>query len=417
MNSLEKFGKAMSFEEGPLPVDFGANPVTGIHCSVVEGLRDYYGLEKHPVKIACPYQMLGIIEPDLKDAMGIDTESLWGPKNMFGTRQDDHWKEWKTWWGQTVLISGDLEISETKGEGFYAYAGGDTSYPPSGYMPDSSYFFDSTHRHKEVDEADMDWHDNVEEFQPVTDQTLDYYKSMVSAKDSGKWLAGNFGGTALGDVSMVPASMLKDPKGIRGVEEWYMATMLYPEYIHKVFEYQAEMAIENLKKIHKALGDQVQSIYVCGADFGTQIAPICSPDTYRELHMPHHKTINNWIHENTNWKTFKHSCGAVEPFIESFIEGGFDILNPVQWTATGMERETLKKKYSKRIVFWGGGVDTQGTLPFGTPEEVEKEVLETCSILGKNGGFVFSSIHNVQAMTPVKNMVAMIEAVKKYNKG
>ena len=415
MNALERFGKAMSFEEGPLPLDFGANPVSGIHCSVVEGLREYYGLDKRLVKTACPYQFLGVIEPDLKEAIGIDTDAIWNPYNMFGTKQDN-WKEYKTWWGQTVLISGDTVIREGEG-GFYAFAQGDASYPPSAYMPDSSYFFDSTHRGSTFDKSKMEWHDNTEEYQPVTQEVLDFYKDAIGKADSSKWIAGNFGGTAIGDVSMVPASMLPEPKGIRDVEEWYAATLLYPEYLHKVFEFQTEVAIENLKKIYEVVGENIQHAFVCGTDFGTQIAPICSPDTYKELHMPYHKKINNWIHENTGWKTFKHSCGAVEPFIESFIEAGFDILNPVQWTATGMDRETLKKKYSKRVVFWGGGVDTQRTLPFGTPEEVTKEVLETCEIMGKNGGFVFNAIHNVQAMTPVENMVAMFKAVKKYNKG
>jgi uroporphyrinogen-III decarboxylase len=140
-------------------------------------------------------------------------------------------------------------------------------------------------------------------------------------------------------------------------------------------------------------------------------------DSYRELFLPYHKKINDWIHANTKWSTFKHSCGAVDLFIPSFIEAGFDILNPVQWTAAGMDRETIKSKYHKRIVFWGGGVDTQRTLPFGTPAEVEKEVLDTCRILGKGGGFVFNTIHNIQAKTPVENVVAMLGAVRKYNKG
>ncbi|MFV0439618.1 MAG: uroporphyrinogen decarboxylase family protein [Desulfopila sp.] len=416
MDSMTKFTTAFAFEDGPLPVDFGANPVTGIHCSIVEGLREYYGLARHPIKISCPYQMLGVIESDLKEAMGIDTDGLWNPYNMFGTRRDN-WREWRTSWGQTVLISGDLVIEKREGRGYYTYAKGDTSFPPSGYMPMDSFFFDATSRHGEIDEEKLDWRDNVEEFEPISDELLDDYRRAIPATDPDRWLVGNFGGTALGDVSLVSATMLANPKGIRGVEDWYASTLLYPEYLHKIFAYQADIAIENLKKIHEVVGEKVQSVYICGADFGTQMAPICSPQSYRELHMAHHRKINDWIHDNTNWKTFKHSCGAVELFIEAFIEAGFDILNPVQWTAAGMDRKELKKKYGKRIVFWGGGVDTQKTLPFGTPEEVEREVLETCNILGRNGGFVFSSIHNIQAMTPVANVVAMIRAVQKYNSG
>ena len=131
--------------------------------------------------------------------------------------------------------------------------------------------------------------------------------------------------------------------------------------------------------------------------------------------MPYYKRINNWIHENTEWKTFKHSCGAIESFIPLFIESGIDILNPVQCSAVGMDPRTLKEKYGRDIVFWGGGIDTQKLLPFGTPEEVREQVLERCEIFGKDGGFVFNSIHNVQANTPTENIVAMLKAVKEFS--
>jgi uroporphyrinogen-III decarboxylase len=121
--------------------------------------------------------------------------------------------------------------------------------------------------------------------------------------------------------------------------------------------------------------------------------------------------VNDWMHRNTKWKTFKHSCGAVEPFVESFIECGFDILNPVQCSAAGMDAERLKARYGDRMVFWGGGVDTQKVLPFGTPEDVRRQVTERCRIFSRNGGFVFDAIHNVQAGTPVENIAAMMEAV------
>ena len=122
---------------------------------------------------------------------------------------------------------------------------------------------------------------------------------------------------------------------------------------------------------------------------------------FRELWLPYYKRICDWIHAHTAWKCFKHSCGSVERFYESFIEAGFDIVNPVQCSATGMDPEVLKAKYGDRLTFWGGGVDTQKTLPFGTPAEVREQVLRRCEIFAPGGGFVFNSIHNVQAGTPV----------------
>jgi uroporphyrinogen-III decarboxylase len=131
--------------------------------------------------------------------------------------------------------------------------------------------------------------------------------------------------------------------------------------------------------------------------------------------MPYYLHINGWIHRNTRWKTFKHSCGAVGKFLPSFIEAGFDILNPVQCSAVGMEPENLKSSFGDYLVFWGGGVDTQHTLPFAKPAEVREQVLRRCEVFSKNGGFVFNSVHNIQAGTPVRNIVAMFDAVAEFN--
>ena len=138
-------------------------------------------------------------------------------------------------------------------------------------------------------------------------------------------------------------------------------------------------------------------------------------ETYDELYAPYYRKMNDWIHANTQWKTFKHSCGAVESFMSHFIDSGHDIINPVPCSAAGMDPQTLKDRYGDKITFWGGGVNTQQTLPFGTPEETRAEVLERCRIFSPNGGFVFNSVHNVQALSPIENVVAMIDAVAEFN--
>ena len=176
-----------------------------------------------------------------------------------------------------------------------------------------------------------------------------------------------------------------------------MSTRTRRAYIHSVFERQCEIGIQNLARIHSRIGDAVDCVYVCGTDFGTQTSSFCSVATFRELWFPYYKRVNDWVHANTSWKCFKHSCGSVERFLESLIEAGFDIINPVQCSAAGMEPAGLKRKYGSRLVFWGGGVDTQKTLPFGTPQEVREEVLRRCEIFAPGGGFVFNSIHNLQA--------------------
>jgi uroporphyrinogen-III decarboxylase len=133
------------------------------------------------------------------------------------------------------------------------------------------------------------------------------------------------------------------------------------------------------------------------------------------LYLPYYKAVNDWIHQHTTWKSFKHSCGSVVRLLPAFVDSGFDILNPVQCSAAGMSPQFLKDTYGDRLTFWGGGVDTQKTLPFGTPAQVREEVLGRCQVFSKSGGFVFDSIHNVQARTPIANVVAMIEAVHEFN--
>ena len=414
MNSKDKIKRVFDFKEGPVPIDFGAAPVTGIHCSIVEGLREYFGLEKRPVEILCPYQMLGKIDDDLKTKLMIDTDHIWGKYNMFGTTQQS-FREYRTPWGQDVLISSEMVLENMPDGSVRTYPQGDITAAPSGQMPDGGFFFDSLIRQSSIDDTALNPEDNTEEYQPVDDSALQYYREELSRVDKNKWIIGNFGGTAIGDVSLVPAPQLLAPKGIRDVEEWYISTALRPDYLHKVFEKQVEIAIINLDKIYEVVGEDIDTVYVCGNDLGTQIAPLCSVDTYVELYKPYHFRINEWIHSNTGWKTFKHSCGAVEPFIAHFIDAGFDIVNPVQKTAAGMDLKLLKKKYGRDIVFWGGGVDTQYTLPSGSPEEVRTEVLETCEIMARDGGYVFNAIHNIQALTPVINIVAMIDAVREFN--
>jgi hypothetical protein len=396
-------------------VDFGSTAVTGMHVACVAALREYYGLEKRPIKVFEPYQMLGEIEADLANAIGIDTVALPSPSTIFGFR-NENWKEFRAPWGQDLLVSEHFNTTEdTKGD-LLMYPQGDTSVPPSGRMPAGGFFFDTIIRQEPIDDDRLNPEDNLEEFQPLSDEDLRYYKEQAKClASSDRAVVGGIGGTAFGDIALVPGPFLKRPKGIRDVEEWYISTAVRQDYLHGIFSRQCEIAIENLKRVHDVVGNAIDVLFVCGTDFGTQTSSFCSTGTYDELYAPYYKRVNAWIHENTAWKTFKHSCGAVEAFIPHFMDSGFDIINPVQCSAAGMDPRTLKDRYGDRIVFWGAGVDTQKTLPFGTPEQVRQEVLSRCEIFAPSGGFVFNAVHNVQAKTPVENIVAMMDAIKEYN--
>jgi hypothetical protein len=415
VSSRDRLRTALEHREPDrVPLDFGSTSVTGIHVSCVAALRDSYGLTPGPVKVHEPGQMLGLVEDDLRAAMGLDVIGVFPRKVKFGLPATA-WKEWN-FRGLEVLVPVDFRTTTEPSGDILIYPEGDETAPPSGRMPIGSAFFDTIVRQPQFDEDKLDPADNLEEFGAVSEEDLDYLeRSARAAAASGYAVAASFGGTSFGDIAQVTAPGLKNPKGIRDVAEWYISTRTRRGYIHKVFDRQCEIAIGNLARIHARIGDAVDCMYVCGTDFGTQTSAFCSVASFRELWFPYYKRVNDWVHAHTTWKCFKHSCGSVERFFDSFIEAGFDIMNPVQCSAAGMEPAALKRKYGSRLVFWGGGVDTQKTLPFGTPREVREEVLRRCEIFAPGGGFVFNSIHNLQAGTPVENIVAMLDAVHEFN--
>ncbi|HUV00291.1 MAG TPA: uroporphyrinogen decarboxylase family protein [Bacteroidales bacterium] len=411
--SKQNFQKTLNHQQPEkVVVDFGSTAVTGVHVLVVEKLRGHYGLEKKPVKVTEPYQMLGEIDEELLEAMNIDVIGLSGEKNMFGVK-NENWKQHKTFWGQEVLFPGGFNYTYNANGDILMHPEGDISVPPSAMMPKAGFFFDALERQGPVDDTKLTVEDNLEEFNHISDLDLGYWiKQVNSVRDKGKGVIASLGGTALGDIALVPAVGLKNTKGIRGVSEWYISTLIREDFIKELYDRQTDIAIDNLKKIYNVIGDNIDVAFICGTDFGTQSSTFCSPETYARVWLPYYKKVNDWIHLNTGWKTFKHSCGAIESLMPLFIESGFDIINPVQINASGMDPAELKKKYGDKVVFWGGGVDTQGVFAFGTPEQVREQVKRQCSILNENGGFVFNTIHNIQANVPFENVVAMLEALK-----
>lgn len=415
MNGKERIRIVLNHKEADkIAVDFGSTNVSGIHCKPMEALRKYYGLDDHPVYVYEPGQMLGLMEDDLAEALGIDTKGCFSRSNRFGM-PNTGWKEYRMPWGQVVMLPSSLADTLVEKDGtLYAYPMGDTSVLPSGSMPQYGYFFNYLERPEgEIDDDNLNVQDNLEEYGYIDEAGLDYWEDLVDEADqTGRAVVASFGGTGLGDVAHIPGAALKHPKGIRTVADWYMSTVIRQDYIHEMFDRQTAIAVSNLEKIFARVGNKVDVVNICGADFGTQNSQFCSVETFRTLYMPYYQRVNDWIHSHTTWKTFKHSCGAVLPLVDSFIDAGFDILNPIQISAKDMDPKTLKARFGDRITFWGGGVNTQKTLAFGKPEEVREEVKRLCDIFCEGGGFVFNSVHNIQANVPVGNLAALFDTLK-----
>jgi len=415
LSSRERVIKALNHKEvDRVPVDLGGTYCSGAHVSIVAKLRKALGLDSHqvPVKVIEPFQMLGEIDTDLQKILGIDVTILDGTKNAFGFDNSD-WKTWRTFDGTIVQVPGKFNTEPEPSGEILQYPEGDKSAPPSGKMPKGGFYFDAIIRQEPIDDSKLDPADNLEEFKLIPDDYLEFHEQKAKELYNNTNLAitAYMPGGSFGDLFNVTAPFLKHPKGIRDIEEWYISTVARRKYVMEVFARQAEIGLENIKRIYQAVGNKIQIAGMDSTDLAAQNTLFCGPDSYRELYMPHAKKLNDWIHNNTAWKTMKHCCGACEPLIGCFIEAGYDILNPVQCSARGMDPQFLVDKYGDKIVFWGGGVDTQSTLPFGSPEEVYKQVTERVNILGQKHGFVFNTVHNIQCNTPIENVLAMFEAL------
>lgn len=414
LTSRQRLEKTLNHEQPDrVAVDFGGTLVSGIAVSTVAKLREaVLGEKGYKVKVIEPYQMLGEIDNELREALGIDVYGVIGNKTLFGYENKD-WKEFTLFDGTEVLVPEGFKLTPDGQGGWYIHPQGDTSAPASGHMPKDGYYFDAIPRQEPFKEEELKAEDNLEEFGPVSEEDISVLEAQANeaAKNNLGTVMG-LPGTGFGDIALVPAMWMKRTKGIRDIEEWYISTAARRDLVMEIFEKQCEIALKNVQKLIDRLGDKINAAFVTGTDFGTQNSLFISADAYKELYKPFHKKVNDLVHSKSNWKTFIHSCGAVRELIPEFIDAGFDILNPVQCSATGMDPAQIKNEFGKDIVFWGGGVDTQNTLPFGSPEDVYNEVRKRIEIFNRNGGFVFNAIHNVQAKSPIENLLAMFKAIK-----
>ena len=399
-----------------MPLDLGGSLVTGMHVSSVYKLRQALGLDPPgtPVKVIEVYQMLGEIKSDLADGLGVDVASVTRLTNAYGF-QNANWKEWSAFDGIPMLVPGDFPTKREPNGDILMYPCADTTAPACARMPRAGFYFDAIVRQDPIDEAKLDPADNAEEFRPISDADAEHIVAEVRRLEpTGRAIFADFGGLSFGDVAFVPGPTLRHPKGIRDLEQWYMSLITRPDYVYSVFERQCEVAITNLERLHRQVGDAITVLLTTGADFGTQQAPLISPKVYRNLFKPFHIQVNDWVHANTRWKTFIHSCGSIWKLLDDIVDAGFDALNPVQTSAVDMDPAALKERYGDRITFWGGGIDTQHTLPFGTPADVRSMVRERMEVFGRGGGFVFNPIHNVQAGVPIENLLALYDAVTEF---
>lgn len=384
LTSRERIMKALQHEEPDrVPFDLGSTHLTGISMTAYRNLCKYIGISHKNTSFSDVIQQLAMPSDEVLDYFGVDTRGIFPltshnhdvEKNMQELDDKfiyhDEWgithqmkKEQGYWFSiiQTPMESLDPEIKEIE----------DFNWPVAG---------------------------DPERIAGLRQKATDYRRK-------GKPVV----------IKGLCAGLFEMYQRIRGMENAMMDALMYPDFSERLIGKIADLKIEFWDMALGELHD-VADIIVEADDYGTQESQLISPGQFRKDFKPHIKRVLEFIRQKSpDSFIFFHSCGNVRPIIPDFIEMGVDILNPVHINASGMEPVALKKDFGKDITFWGGGVETQNILPKGTTRQVEDDVKRNMDALAPGGGFVFNTIHNIQAEVPPENIVTMWKTMKDYGK-
>ena len=406
MTSRERVLKALNFERPDrVPIELGAMRASGIASPVYAALKRRLGIDS-PTKVIDAMQILAEVEPAVQDALHLDVLPL--------DVATAGWQLADTTGGVLKKPFPDTEVFFPPGTNIAVAPDGDwllrdAADRPYARMPAGGFYFDFL-RPTMAGRIDPD------AFQPPSDVPDEQLKEI---SDLARHFHENTDKAVLGwgaALSLVGLSALLADNITQGSLDAWLAMLLTDKpTAHEMMGRYVDSAIKRLELYSQAVGDRCVAWGVGSDDAGTQRGELISPDLFAEMIKPHYKRLCDWIHAHTPWKTYLHSCGCVRGYIEHWIDAGVDILNPVQISAAEMEPESLMAEFGGRIVFWGGGCDTQRVLPLGSPEQVREHVRHNISVFGSgSGGFIFTQVHNIQPNVPVENVEAMLQAAYDY---
>lgn len=377
MTSRERFMLTFEHKEPDrIPFDIGSTPDSSININTYRRLRDFYGLKPMEARLCNIVTQCGYVENDLREVVGIDTIPVYS-----GEPSDYR-----------------LEITRP-GDG-YSYF---TSSLGIGFrMPeDGGLYYDICRNPL----GDAETVADIEKYPWPDPADPGFYKGMEAAvkrlyeeTDYAIVLNSAFSG------------MMETCCWLRGMENFVMDLAMEPALACAMMDKMLELKMEFWTRALSLVGDYISALDEAD-DLGIQTSMLISPEMYRKYIKPRHTKLFSHIHKLApKAKIFFHTCGAVRPIIGDLIESGIDALNPVQFACPGMDAAELKKEFGKDLTFWGGGINTQTTLPRGTPAQVKEEVRRQIDALAQGGGYIFATVHNIQADVPTENLAAMIEA-------
>jgi len=414
MTSRERILSAIAHKEPDrVPVDLGSTPSSGISAIAYGNVKRHLGMTSGHNRVYDVVQQLAQPEDDILCRFGIDVVDV---ARTFDTADSD--------WYDVTLFDGSTAQYPQWFRPVATPDGGWRSHAPDGteiamQLKDMNFY----------DQTCFPWLDDYpSNFSGLAEAMGKVHWAALAhspwdhAGDTGFWETLRANAIALRASTdraitvVVGCNLFEWGTFLRRMDNFLMDLLAEPENVERLLDALMEVHLATLDKVCRAVGDVVD---VCrfGDDLGTDTGPFMAPATYRELFKPRHTQLCEYVHKNSQMKTFLHSCGSIYSLMPDLIECGFDVINPVQTACYQMEPERLKAEFGKDITFWGGGADTRKTLNHGTSQEVKDDVRRRMDILAPGGGFVFNTIHNILADVPPENIVAMFEAVAEFGGG
>jgi uroporphyrinogen-III decarboxylase len=408
MKSRERIAKVLRFEEPDrVPVDLGGMKASGIAVEAYHQVCRKLGIPG-PAKICDARFMTAWVEEPVLKRFKVDVAPLDLSMVTSQAAPANSWLKKALFSGTDVLFPPGTSIREEADGGWNLLNPDGT--PTPFHMPKGGHYFDdiSFDRGDSIDPA---------RFQPIDDISDEMLKTIAAhAKrltDTTDYaLLGWGGGVCFLGLSLITDRRSNVTQG--RPSDWMCLLMTEPELCHEMMGRSVDASIKCLTLLHQAVGNRAFGWGIAADDSGTQRGEFVRPELWAEMIKPHYARLCGWIHANTPWKTFLHSCGSVYNLIPHFIEAGVDILNPIQTSAVNMEPERLKREFGKKIVLWGGGCDTQHVLGSATPAQIREHVRERMAIFKPGGGYVFNQVHNIQSNVPAENIIAMFDAAAEF---
>ena len=414
MTSRERIIAAINHRQPDrVPVDLSATPSSGISAIAYSNLVKHLGHEDLPVQIYDVVQQLAQPDMSVLDQFGVDVLDIgrtfndqpcdWRPVTMSNGAAAYYPK-----WFHPILMPDDsYHTFDENGKRVLSR------------MPVGATFFDQTY----FPYADgyPDSYENLDQEMGRIMWARHVHSPWDHASDSGFWQKLRENTLKLRQTTdkallvVCGCNLFEWGTFLRRMDNFLMDLMCDPYNVEKLLDELMKRHLATLEKVCEAVGDIVDIIRF-GDDLGMSSGPFMDVDTYKELFKPRHKILCDYVKSHSKMRTFIHSCGSISLLMPDLIEAGIEIFNPVQTNAYGMKPDFLKKEFGHQCTFWGGGIETVGTLNSGSPVQVREQVLERLEIFSKGGGFVFNTVHNILPDVPPENIIAMFEAIKEFNR-